>query len=58
MKKKTSAQKRAGAQERKYIDRAILRLTRTFHNAENAKSLSESEHRELMGLVMARRRVP
>lgn len=56
MKRKTSTQKRASATERKYLDRALLRLTRTFY--ERANALSETEFRELMGLIMARRRVP
>jgi hypothetical protein len=56
VKRKTSAQKRASANERKYIDRAILRLTRTFYCGSD--KLSEPEFRELMGLVLARRRVP
>lgn len=54
--KKTAAQKRAGALERKYIDRAILRLVRTF--GEHSDKLNDGEHREILGLARARRRVP
>jgi hypothetical protein len=54
--KKTAAQKRAGALERKYIDRAILRLVRTL--AEHTDKLTDAEHREILGLARARRRVP
>lgn len=56
-KRKTTAQKRASANERKYLDRAILRLTRTFWSHERTP-LGESDQRELLGLVLARRRVP
>ena len=53
---KTQAQKRAGALERRYLDRAILRLCRTF--CEHADKLNDAEQREVLGLVRARRRVP
>lgn len=56
MKRKTKSQRRASALERRYLDRAILRLTRTFWDA--AESLTDSHQRELLGLVKARRRVP
>lgn len=56
MKPKTSkAQKRKRALERRCIDRAILRLTRTFWQGQ--QHLSEGDQRELLGLVQARRRV-
>lgn len=55
-KPKTQAQKRAGALERKYLDRATLRLTRTF--CERSDKLDDDQQRELLGLVRARRRVP
>lgn len=53
--RKTKAQRRRGSLERRYIDRAILRLTRTFWEGQG--SLSDGEQRELLGLVQARRRV-
>lgn len=56
MKKKTAAQKRASALERKYIDRAILRLVRSF--GDHSDKLNDSEQREVLGLARARRRVP
>lgn len=56
MKRKTPAQRRASARERKYLDRALLRLTRTLYTGRD--TLEQSEQRELLGLVMARRRVP
>jgi hypothetical protein len=56
VKRKTQAQKRASALERKYLDRAILRLTRTFYTGRD--TIDASDQRELLGLVLARRRVP
>lgn len=53
--KKSKAQKRKHALERKYLDRAILRLTRTFW--DGMEELDASQQRELIGLVKARRRV-
>ena len=53
--RQTPHRKRANARERKAIDRAILRLTRSFY--ESQQELSEREQRELLGLVSARRRV-
>jgi len=56
--RKTKAQKRKLAHERRSLDRAILRLTRTFWNGQGSLSDSEQrEQRELLGLVQARRRV-
>jgi hypothetical protein len=55
--KKTSAQRRATANERKYLDRAILRLTRTFSVSAWECKLSDQQVRELVGLIQARRRV-
>lgn len=51
----TAHKKRSNARERKALDRAILRLTRTFYAGQSA--LTEREQRELLGLVAARRRV-
>lgn len=53
--RQTPHRKRANARERKALDRAILRLTRTFYLGQS--TLDESEQRELLGLVSARRRV-
>jgi len=53
--RKTPHQKRKLTRDRKALDRAILRLTRTFY--ETKSSLDDSEQRELLGLVNARRRV-
>ena len=53
--KQTQHKKRANARERKSLDRAILRLTRTFFTGQSA--LTDWEQRELLGLVAARRRV-
>jgi hypothetical protein len=53
--RQTPHRKRANARERKALDRAILRFTRTLY-ADSA-ALSEREQRELLGLVSARRRV-
>ena len=56
MKPKTSkAQKRKRALERRCLDRAILRLTRSFYQGQ--QELSAGDQRELLGLVQARRRV-
>jgi hypothetical protein len=51
----TPHKKRSNARERKALDRAILRLTRTFYQGQS--TLDEQEQRELLGLVAARRRV-
>ena len=53
--RKTPHQKRKLTRDRKALDRAILRLTRTFY--ETKSSLDDSGQRELLGLVNARRRV-
>lgn len=53
--RQTAHRKRANARERKALDRAILRLTRTFY--EGQSTLADSDQRELLGLVAARRRV-
>jgi hypothetical protein len=58
MRRKTAAQKRSSALERKYLDRAVLRLTRTFCTTSWETKVSEQQLRELIGLVAARRRVP
>lgn len=52
---KSKAQKRKNALERRAIDRAILRLTRSFFDCQQL--LSDGEQRELLGLVSARRRI-
>jgi hypothetical protein len=51
----TPHKKRSNARERKALDRAILRLTKTFYCGQS--TLGEQEQRELLGLVAARRRV-
>jgi len=56
--KKSRAHSRASANERKYLDRAILRLTRQFCTTAWECKLSDQHLRELIGLVAARRRVP
>lgn len=53
--RQTAHRKRANARERKALDRAILRLTRTLFIS--ADHLDAREQRELLGLVAARRRV-
>jgi hypothetical protein len=53
--RQTPHKKRANARERKALDRAILRLTRTFFTGRD--ELDRAEQRELLGLVAARRRV-
>jgi hypothetical protein len=53
--RQTAHRKRANARERKALDRAILRLTRTLF--VSVDRLDEREQRELLGLVSARRRV-
>ncbi len=58
MRRKSAREKRSSAQERKYLDRAILRLTRTFSVSPWEAKLTEQQLRELVGLVQARRRVP
>lgn len=53
--RKTPHQKRRNSRERKALDRAILRLTRSFYDGQT--KLSDCEQSELLGLVKARRRV-
>lgn len=53
--RQTTHRRRANARERKALDRAILRLTKTFYHGQS--TLSDIEQRELLGLVAARRRV-
>jgi hypothetical protein len=51
----TPHRKRANARERKVLDRAILRFTRSLFLSQDL--LTDREQRELLGLVAARRRV-
>lgn len=53
--RQTAHRKRANGRERKALDRAVLRLTRTLFVEHVA--LSERETKEWLGLVAARRRV-
>lgn len=53
-KKMTDSRKRALRLERKYLDRAILRLV---HTLGRAQSMDDIQSRELIGLARARWRV-
>lgn len=58
MRRKSRVAKKSSAAERKYLDRALLRLTRTFCTSAWECKITNQQLRELIGLIAARRRVP
>lgn len=57
-KRKSHREKRSSALERRYLDRAILRLCSCFQITAWEVKLADQDVRELFGLIRARRRVP
>jgi hypothetical protein len=53
--RQTPHRKRSNERERKALDRAVLRLTRSFYAGQS--TLTPDQNNELFGLVRARRRV-